>query len=104
MCRSQLATFQMFLQGGVFDNTESSSTLTSAYVFENVLMLLKSKSVQDRFNQTHMVPFHSSTKSDCEGSSHTSSIRLPQTTRIVATTMLFLRVDKMITDTGFLQD
>ena len=31
----QLATFQRFLQGGIFDNAESSSILRSAYLFES---------------------------------------------------------------------
>ena len=45
----QLATFQMFLQGGVFDNAESSSILRSAPLLKNPVMLIKCKSLRDRF-------------------------------------------------------
>ena len=51
MLGSQLATSKMFLQGGVFDNAEISSILRSAYLFENPVMLMKCKSLRDRFRR-----------------------------------------------------
>ena len=46
----------MFSHEGVFDNTQNSSTLIFAYLFENLTMLSKMTSLQDRFVVLAVVP------------------------------------------------